>query len=277
MSSIATSAASGRQEARHWREPLGRAGIAARGVLYLILGILAIQFARGQTSSDEVSQTGAFAKLAEQPFGKFLLVALIAGLIALALWRFLQAAVGDPVEGDEAKDRARYLGKGIIYSALVVTAVKVAMDAWDGGGAASESGNQQNQEAASTLFDLPGGRWLVALLGVVLVGVGVYHVYKHAINAKFMERITPPGQTAKGIEAIGRAGYGARGIVFAISGIFFIVAAVQHDPEESKGISGVLQELANQSWGQVVLWAVAIGLLMFGLFCFAESAYRRPS
>src|SRR5215217_2178451 len=112
--SVATTAAEGRQAARHWREPLGRAGIAARGVLYLILGILAIQFARGETSSDEVSQTGAFAKVAEQPFGKFLLVVLILGLIALALWRFIQAAVGDPVEGDEAKDRVEYLGKGIL-------------------------------------------------------------------------------------------------------------------------------------------------------------------
>jgi hypothetical protein len=276
--SIATTAASGRQTARHWREPLGRAGIAARGVLYLILGILAIQFARGETSSDEVSQVGAFAKLTEQPFGKLLLVVLIMGLIALALWRFTQAAVGDPVEGDDAKDRLEYLGKGIIYSALVVTAIKVAIDAWDGGGAAAQSGDEQNQQAASTLFDLPGGRGLVAILGIVLIVIAVYQTYEHAVKAKFMERIVPPEQHAsKGIELMGRAGYGARGVVFAASGIFFIVAAVQYDPNESKGISGVLQELANQPWGTVVLWAVAIGLVLFGLFCFAESAYRRSA
>ena len=273
--SIAASAASGQQTARRWREPLGRAGIAARGVLYLILGILAIQFARGETSSDEVSQTGAFATLAEQPFGKFLLVVLIAGLVALALWRFIQAAVGDPIEGDEAKDRVEYLGKGIIYSVLVVTAAKVAIDAWNGGGAASESGNEDPQQASSFLFDLPGGRLLVGVLGVVLIGIALYQTYEHTVQAKFMERLAPPGQASKGIEAAGRAGYAARGIVLAISGIFFIVAAVQYDPNEPKGISGALQTLADQPWGTIVLWATAIGLVLFGLFCFAESRYRR--
>ena len=45
--------------ARSWRDPLGRAGMVARGVLYVVLGLLAIQFARGDTSSDQVNQTGA--------------------------------------------------------------------------------------------------------------------------------------------------------------------------------------------------------------------------
>jgi len=255
---------------------LGRVGIAARGVLYLILGILAIQFARGQTSSEEVSQTGAFAKLAEQPFGKFLLVALIVGLVALSLWRFIQAAVGDPVEGDEAKDRLEFLGKGIVYAVLVVTAVKVAMDSWDGATTSQESGNQDPQQASSFLFDLPAGRLLVGLLGVVLIGIALYQLYKYALKAEFMERLSPPpGRSSKGIEAIGRAGYAARGVVFAISGIFFIVAAVQYDPNESKGISGALQTLADESWGRIVLWATAVGLVLFGLYCFAESRYRR--
>ncbi len=274
--SVAATAASGQQAARRWREPLGRVGIAARGVLYLILGILAIQFARGQTSSDEVSQTGAFAKLAEQPFGKFLLVALIVGLVALSLWRFIQAAVGDPVEGDEAKDRLEFLGKGIVYAVLVVTAVKVAMDSWDGATTSQESGNQDPQQASSFLFDLPAGRLLVGLLGVVLIGIALYQLYKYALKAEFMERLSPPpGRSSKGIEAIGRAGYAARGVVFAISGIFFIVAAVQYDPNESKGISGALQTLADESWGRIVLWATAVGLVLFGLYCFAESRYRR--
>ncbi|MGI9028947.1 MAG: DUF1206 domain-containing protein [Ilumatobacteraceae bacterium] len=274
--SIAATTASGEQAARRWREPLGRAGIAARGVLYLILGILAIQFARGQTSSEEVSQTGAFAKLAEQPFGKFLLVVLVAGLIALALWRFIQAWVGDPVEGDEAKDRLEFLGKGIVYTVLVITAIKVTMDVWDGGGAASESGNQDPQQASSFLFDLPAGRLLVGLLGAVLIAIALYQTYKYAVKAEFMERISPPpGRATDGIKAAGRAGYGARGVVFTISGIFFIVAAIQYDPNESRGISGALQTLADQSWGTIVLWVTAIGLVLFGLYCFAESRYRR--
>ncbi len=267
----------GQRTARRWRDPIGRAGITARGVLYLLLGILAIQFARGEASSDQVSQTGAFQTLAEQPFGKFLLVALTAGLAALCLWRAIQAFVGDPVEGDDAKDRLEYAGKAVIYAALVVTAAKITIDNWSTGtsSAAAESGDQQSQDAASTLFDLPAGRWLVGGLGVVLIGIALYQAYEHVVDAKFMERIAAPGTTARGIEAIGRIGYTARSVVLTISGIFFIVAAVQYDPNESKGISGSLQELAEQSWGRVVLWGVAIGLALFGVFCLAEAAYRR--
>lgn len=273
-------AASGGQLARQWRDPLGRAGIAARGVLYLLLGILAVQFARGQTSSEEVNQSGAIEKLAEQPFGKFLLVALTLGLAALCLWRLVQAFVGDPVEGDEPKDRLEFAGKAVFYAFLVVTAAKITIDNWSSSqsGAGQSTGDEQNQQAASFLFDLPAGRFLVGLLGAVLIGIAIYQFYKYAVKAKFMERLAPPGANAsKGIEMMGRAGYAARCVVLTISGIFFIVAAVQYDPNESKGISGSLQELADASWGPIVLWAVAIGLILFGLFCLAESRYRRHS
>ena len=271
-----------RQTARRWREPLGRAGITARGVLYLLLGILAIQFARGETSSDQVSQVGAFETLAEQPFGKFLLVALVVGLVALCLWRLIQALVGDPVEGDEAKDRVEYFGKAVIYGALVATAIKVTSEVWSGtsGSASSttqQSGDAQSQQVAWSLFELPAGRWLVGILGVVLIAVSAYQAYEHTVQAKFMERLAPPGTTAKGIEAMGRIGYAARSIVFAASGVFFIVSAVQYNPNESKGISGTLAEFAQNSAGQIVLWGVAIGFAIFGLFCFAEAAYRRSA
>ncbi|MET0324479.1 MAG: DUF1206 domain-containing protein [Ilumatobacteraceae bacterium] len=268
--------------ARSWRDPLGRAGIAARGVLYLLLGVLAIQFARGEASSDEVNQTGAIQTLAEQPLGKFLLVALTLGLVALCVWRLIQTFVGDPVEGDEAKDRVKYFGKAVIYGALVVTAVKITIDNWDGGGSTSQTqsgnGDQQQQQATSTLFDLPAGRWLVGILGVVLIGAAVYEVYHHTVQASFMKRMAPSGDGSSGaIELFGRIGYAARSVVWAISGIFFIVAAVDYDPNESKGISGALQELADHSWGPIILWATAIGLFLFGLFCLLESRYRKHS
>ena len=270
-----------RQTARRWREPLGRAGITARGVLYLLLGVLAIQFARGETSSDQVSQVGAFETLAEQPFGKFLLVALIVGLVALCLWRLIQAFVGDPVEGDEAKDRVEYFGKAVVYGALIATAIKVASEVWSGtagaGSTTQQSGDAQNQQAASTLFELPGGRWLVGILGVVLIAIAAYQAYEHTVQGKFMERLAPPGTTAKGIEAMGRIGYAARSVVFAASGVFFIVSAVQYNPNESKGISGTLAEFAQNSAGQIVLWGVAIGFALFGVFCFAEAVYRRAA
>ena len=271
--------AGGTDMARSWRDPLGRAGIAARGVLYLVLGFLAIQFARGQVDSEQVNQTGAFEKVAEQPFGKVLLVALTVGLAAMTIWRLIQTFVGDPVEGDDAKDRVEYFVKAVIYGVLTFTAAKITIDNWSGttGGGSQSSGDSQQQQAASTLFDLPGGAWLVGAVGVVLVAVAAYQAYEHVVQVKFMERLDPPGRTAGTIEGFGRFGYAARSVVLAISGIFFVVAAVQHDPQESKGISGSLQELADSGWGRILLWATAVGLFLFGVYCLAESRYRRHS
>jgi len=267
----------GERLAQEWRDPLARVGLVAKGVLYLILGLLAIQFARGDASSDEVSEAGAFEKLAEQPFGKFLLAALVVGLAALTIWHVIQAFTGDPVEGDEATDKLKYAGKAITYGVLTFSAFKIAKDSWSGGAAQAESGNEQNQQAASFLFDLPGGAFLVGLLGVVLLCIAAYQFYKYVYNTEHMERIAPPGQTGSTLRMMGRIGYFARGTVVAISGIFFIVAAVQHDPNESKGISGALAELAQNGWGRIVLWFVAIGLALFGIFCFAEAKYRRAT
>jgi len=267
----------GERLAREWRDPLARVGLVAKGVLFLILGLLAIQFARNNVSSDEVSESGAFATLAEQPFGKFLLVALVIGLVALTIWHIIQAFTGDPVEGDEPTDKAKYAGKAITYGVLTFGAFKIAKDNWSSGSSQSESGNEQNQQAASFLFDLPAGRFLVGLLGVILLGIAAYQYYKYVYNTEHMERISPPGQAGNTLRTMGRVGYFARATVAAISGIFFIVAAVQHDPEESKGISGALAELAQNGWGRIVLWFVAIGLVLFGIFCFAEAKYRRAT
>jgi len=269
----------GRRAALTWRDPLARAGIVARGVLYLVLGFLAIQFARGEVGSEQVNQTGAFATVAEQPLGKFLLVALTAGLAAMTVWRLIQTFVGDPVEGDEAKDRIEYFVKAVIYGFLTFTAAKITVDNWsgpaDGSTAAQGAGDGQQQQATSTLFDLPAGVWIVAGLGVALIVIALYQAYQHVVNAEFMDRITPPARSSSAIEALGRAGYAARSVVLAMSGIFFLVAAAQHDPSESKGISGSLQELAEHGWGRILLWATALGLFLFGIYCLAEAKYRK--
>lgn len=265
----------GRALARDHRDTLGRIGLTAKGVLYLVLGLLAIQFARGQTASDEVSQTGAIQQLADQPFGKFLLIALTIGLVALTLWHVIQAVEGDPVEGDEGTDRIKYAAKAVIYAALTFTSITITVDNWNGGGeqTGGGSGDETNQRAANTLFDLPAGRLLVVVLGLVLLAIAGYQVVQYVIKAEHMKRISGDSTS---IELFGRIGYGARAVVVGLSGVFFLVAAAQHDPNESKGISGALQSLADHGAGRIVLWLVAVGLALFGVFCFAE-AKQRPA
>ena len=247
-------------------------------MLYLVLGFLAIQFARGEVSGQQVNQTGAFESLGHSGWGKCLLVLLIVGLAALCAFAAIQAIVGDPIEGDEAKDRVKFAGRSIVYASLTVTAIKVAVDAWSAGSndtAAKGAGDQTQKQTASTMFDLPAGRFLVVVLGLVLIGIGGYHVWHSVVQAKFMKRLDPPSQGRTAIEAAGRFGYAARSVVFAGTGVFFLVAAVQYDPNRSKGISGTLQTMSQYGWGRALLWFTALGLFVFGVFCLAEARYRR--
>jgi len=267
-------AATGEQAARRWRDPLARAGLTAKGVIYGVLGLLAIQFARGKIASDEVSQQGAIEKVAEQPFGKFLLVALTVGLVCLTVWHAIQAAFGDPIEGEESADRVKYAGKAVLYAALTFTAIKITADNWNGGGDQTTGGSETNQQAAETLFDLPAGTLLVVVLGLALLGVAGYQIYKYVVNCDHMDRLASNNETLK---TLGRVGYAARAVVVALSGVFFIVAAAQHDPNNAKGISGSLQALADRTGGRLVLWLVAVGLFLFGVFCLAEAKLRRRS
>jgi hypothetical protein len=269
--------ASTQHAAREWREPMARAGLAAKGVLYIILGLLALQFALGKTSGDDVSQAGAFERVAEEPWGKFLLVALVVGLVCLTLWHVIEAFTGDPIEGSETSDKLKYAAKAVVYGAISFIAIKVTVDAWNGGGTTGQaSDNQQSQDAAKTLFDLPGGTALVVLAGLVFIGIAIYQFVHYVLDTEQMQRIEA-GHASGALRTIGRIGYAARAIVLAIIGVFFLVAAVQHDPAQSKGMSGAVQSLADESWGRILLWVIAVGFVLFGVFCLAESRLRRAA
>lgn len=265
--------------AEQGRDVIARVGLVTKGTLYVILGVLAVQFATGDTSSDDVSQTGAIERVASQPFGRFLLVALTIGLVCLTVWHVIQTFTGDPVEGDEGVDRVKYGGKAAVYGVLSVTAAKITIDHWSGDSSSSAggSGDEQSQEATSTLLDAPGGMALVVGVGLVLLGIAGYQFVMYVVRTEHMDRIAGAGRASGVLRTFGRVGYSARAVVLAICGVFFLVAAVQHDPSESKGISGALQELAERSWGRIVLWLVAIGFVLFGIFCLAEAKLRRST
>lgn len=269
----APSAASGR-----WKEALGRLGLVGKGAVFLLVGILAVRVAVGDTGTD-ASQTGAVEYVARQPFGRFLLVALTAALFALAIWRLLEVVTGDPVEGDDAKSRLKYGVAGLLYLGLASSALTITLANWGkdtGGGAGGAGGGGGGQErAAGQVLDWPGGRWLVALGGALVIAFALYTVKKHVLDKEFVERITEPGDGW--VAHLGQAGYAARAVVYSIVGVFLVQAAIAYDPDEAKGLSESLRSLADSSWGQVVLWAVALGLIAFGVFTLAEARYRRAT
>jgi hypothetical protein len=264
-------------KARDWKAPLGRLGIVGQGVVATIVGLLSIRIAIGE-KDEAATSAGAVAWLADQPFGKFLLVALTVALFALALWRFLCAIMGDPVEGSEPKDRLKYALLGVVYLLLAIATLGVTIASWTGSGDTAESeetGDEGSQKAASTLFDWPAGRWLVGILGVAVIGYAGYSFHKEVVKKKFAERLD--AGEGSWIIRLGQVGYAAQSLVYAVVGYFFIQAAVAFKSKTAKGPSGALIELAATTWGKVLLWTIAIGLLAYGVFCIAEAKYRKAA
>jgi hypothetical protein len=264
-------------KARDWKEPIGRLGLVGQGVVATIVGLLAIRIAMGEKDDAATSQ-GAVAWLAQQPLGKFLLIALTVALFALALWRFLCALMGDPVEGDEPKDRLKYAVLGVVYLLLAITTLGITIANWTGSedtSGSGESGDEGSQQATSTLFDWPAGRWLVGILGVAVIGYAGYNFYKQVITKKFAERLD--ADDSHWVVRLGLVGYTAQSLVYAVVGYFFIQAAIAFKSSTAKGPSGALIELADTTAGKVLLWAIAIGLFAYGIFCITEARYRKAA
>jgi hypothetical protein len=199
-------------------------------------------------------------------------------LFALALWRFLCAVMGDPVEGSEAKDRLKYAVLGVVYLLLAITTLGVTIANWTGSGdtaGSEESGDEGSQQAASTLFEWPAGRWLVGILGVAVIGYAGYNFRKQVVGRKFAERL----DVGEGswVVRLGLVGYTAQSLVYAVVGYFFIQAAIAFKSTTAKGPSGALIELADTTWGKVLLWIIAVGLFAYGVFCIAEAKYRKAA
>jgi hypothetical protein len=262
-------------EQRGWKDLLGRVGLVGKGVVATVVGLLAIRVARGEKGEAATNQ-GAVEWVAQQPFGKFLLLALTVALFALAAWRFLDAVMGDPVEGSEPKDRLRYAGLGVVYLSLAVTTLGITIANWtesDEGFGNRVSADESTQKAASTVFDWPLGRWLVAIGGVAVIGYAIYNAYQQVIKKTFTQRIDVDDRSW--IVRFGQYGYLAQSLVYAAVGYFFVQAAITFDADTAKGPSGALLELADEGWGQLVLWLIAVGLFAYGVFCLAEARFRR--
>lgn len=256
-----------------WVERLARLGYAAKGIVYAIVGVLAVQAAFG-SGGKTTDTTGALGTVAAQPFGKILLTLLTVGLIGYVIWSFVQAIKDPEHQSDGAKSWARRLGyalTGLAYGGLAVSAIQLIRGSGGGGG-----GNSQQDWTARVLAQ-PFGQWLVALIGAFIIGLGFYQLYK-AYKAKFRKQMKLQEMTSTEemwATRIGRFGEAARGIVFTITGFFLIQAARQSDPSEVRGLDGALQALAQQPYGPWLLGIVALGLVAYGIHMGVQARYRR--
>lgn len=256
-------------------EALGRAGWAARALLYLVTAVLVTRVASAGgngAGDDEASQTGALREIGEQPFGKALLAVLAVGLLAFAAWRLLTAWRG--AGGDGNAERVGHIASGLVYAGFGVLAGMIVLRGESGGG---DGGDQHARSLTARILAWPLGPWLVGAVGLGVIAIGGYFFWsglsRNVADNLELGRVSRGGRRA--IVAIGVVGQCARGAVFAVVGWFVVKAAVEFDPNEARGLDSALRELAESSWGIWLLWAVAVGLGAYALFCLIRARYDR--
>lgn len=257
-----------------WVERLARLGYTAKGIVYAIIGVLAVQAALG-TGGKTTDQKGVLGEIATQPFGKFLLALIALGLIGYVIWRFVEAVQNPEHKGNDAEGLATRLGagiSGIIYASLAFSAIRLAM-----GSGASNNSSHSTQDWTARLMSQPFGQWLVGLGGALIIGLGFYQFYK-AYKAKFRKHLKLQEMSSTEetwATRLGRFGEAARGVVFVIIGFFLLEAARQSDPNQARGLDGALKSLAQQPYGPWLLGIVALGLVAYGIHMGVQARYRR--
>ena len=250
-------------------EWLSRAGFVARGLIYGIIGVLALRLAVGH-GGRTTNQQGALHTVANQPLGKALLTLLAIGLGGYALWRFARAAIGHGPEGTDSKlDRVTALASGIVYASFCIAAVRILTG--------SKGSSSTPKTASRDVFGWPAGIWIVGAAGLIVIGVGLYQGYR-GITRDFLkdsktEQMSP--RTKRWISRLGLIGHLSRMIVFTLVGVFLVKAAVDYNPQAAIGLDGALAKLQHNSLGPLLLGVVALGLIAFALYSFSDARYRR--
>jgi hypothetical protein len=248
---------------------LARAGLTARGVIYLLIGWVALLVALGH-SSREPDQRGALQLLASKPYGLVSLWLLGLGFAAYALWRLSEAAFGVTGEPRGAGPRLKSVGRALIYAGFAYLTFEVISGS-------RRSQSRQQQDMTATVMQHPEGRWLVGLVGLIVVIIGLALVGQGA-GRKFMKYLRTAQmslRTRRAVELLGVIGTVARGLVFALAGALVVDAAITHRASESGGIDKALLTLRNQPFGEVLMVLAALGLAVFGIYGLCEARWRR--
>lgn len=264
----------GRQAARSsWLGWAARLGFVARGLIYVLIGLIALQIALGR--GGQADQGGALQQIASRSYGAVVLWVLVVGLAGLALWRFGEAAFGAiGPDGHKASERIKSLVRGVVYAFLFVTALRFVLGTASG---SSANSNRQSENVTAQVMGYTGGRLLVGVVGVVVVVVGAV-LARESWRREFLQRMNLAGTSAGTrslVERLGVFGGVARGAVFVLVGVFLVIAAARYEPSRAEGLDGTLRAFAQTPVGPILLVLVAAGLIAFGVFSMCEARWRR--
>jgi hypothetical protein len=257
---------------RAWIERVARFGFAARGLVYILVGLLAAGAAAGM-GSRATDPHGALRAVGRQPLGTAFLVVLGCGLAAYAVWRFLQAGLDLERKGSSVRAlavRASFVVSGLGHAGLAFTAASLAIGLREGR-------SDVVRTSVRRVLDEPYGRWLVAAVGLAVIGTAAYQFYK-AYSCKFEDDLVLSRMTESArrwSRRVGRAGLVARGVTFAVIGWFLLRAALEANAHEARGLAGALRVLGRQDREHWLLLVVALGLTAYGLSSLVDARYRR--
>ena len=252
-------------------EYTARAGFAVSGVLHLLVGYIILRLAFG--SGGNADQSGALATLSRQTGGAVILWVAAAGLVALGLWRVAEAIVGSkPGERSENQQddtplwkRGKPLGLAVVNFAIAISAARFAMGS-------GQQSTQQNAGMSAQLMQSGWGKAVLIVIGLGLVAVGGYHVYKGA-SQKFFKDLRVPGGT--GVKVAGITGYVAKGLVLGGAGVLVVIATLQADPSKATGLDAAVKTLGQAPFGKFLLILAALGIAAFGVYSFVRSRHGR--
>jgi len=253
-------------EHSEWMDYAVRIGMVTYGVVHLLIGWLALQLAFGDRT-ENASSEGAMQQLAKQPFGDALVWGIAIGMFLLVVWRLFETVFGhwDKHGGDLFKARATSAAKAVIYAVVGIIAAKTAIGAESGGG----------KPWTSEVMSWPAGQWIVAAVGLAVVGYGANHVRRGFTQeyAKHLSAEGRSGDVGKVYLFFGKFGYIAKGVAIAIVGGLILYGGVTHDAGKSGSLDQALHKLLTYPYGQVLLVVIAAGLASYGLFCLARGRH----
>ena len=246
-------------------QAFARFGLAAKGVVYMLIGLLAAGAARGSAQAGDSHE--AMTSLSDMPFGKILVGIVGIGLLAYALWR-LYSGIANPDDEKKGK-RLVYVFTGLINLAVALEAIRYAFLS-----DSVETGNKAPHWTAE-LMSQPFGVWLVAGAGLIVAGYGVSHLVRAFRSKldKFLRLGELSDNTRTWVRRLARIGIAARGIVFGVAGGFLVKASLEHDPSEARDLGASLQALRGP-FGGWLLGAIAVGLFLYGFYNLVRARYR---
>ena len=253
-----------------WVKRIAQAGLTAKGVVYFLLGVLALVAALELgRDTRKINRKEVFLFIEELFMGKALLLIVSVGLACYCCWRLLQALTDTERKGSSLKGlvyRVRYAGSGCFYGLLAFVAAKLALS----------SGNDSVsiwQAFVSEVLQKPMGQWLVIFASAIIALGGAYFIYE-GLSERYRKKIREArlGHKAEAVMIkTGKVGYLARGTVWGIFSYLLARAALN----ARKGTAGsAFHFLESASYGTYLLGAVALGLVFYSLFVFIEARYR---